>query len=291
MGSQCCRDVPRAGRPWNRRPHDDAGTPEHDPRATAETWRPPIFTPPTTRQAVAIASFRRFFDLQAGSAWPTSARSSPRSRGPSSTSGAAHSRSVVSSRPDVAYIGIDTADAEAQFGYRIPDTIYFEGDRWPIDDGAADAVLCTETLEHVFDSRRFLGEAMRIFRPDGRLILTVPFSARYHYIPNDYWRFTPAALERLLREAGFADIEVYARGNAVTVAAYKTMALFLPLLLPQGAEDAVGRKGRRLLGLALSPAFVALATIGNVSLRGDGGDDCLGYTVLAARWLVKTRQT
>ena len=249
----------------------------------AETWRPPIFTPPTTRQAVAAAAVRRFFDLQAGSAWNDLRTELATVEGTivDVGCGAQPFRGLIPER--ARYIGIDTADAESQFGYRVPDTIYFEGDRWPIDDGAADVVLSTETLEHVFDSRAFLREAKRILRPDGRLIMTVPFAARYHYIPNDYWRFTPASLERLLHETGFADVEVYARGNAVTVAAYKSMALFLPLLLPQGDETGLGRNGRRLLGLALSPAFVTLAAIGNRSLRGPGGDDCLGYTIRARR--------
>jgi SAM-dependent methyltransferase len=252
-------------------------------RRAAETWRPPIFTPPTTRQAVAAAAVRRFFDLQAGSAWSDLREELATVEGTlvDVGCGAQPFRGLVP--PGVTYIGIDTADAEAQFGYRVPDTIYFEGDRWPIDDAGADVVLSTETMEHVFDSRAFLLEAKRILRPDGRLIVTVPFSARYHYIPNDYWRFTPAGLERLLHETGFADVEVYARGNAVTVAAYKSMALFLPLLLPQGEEGALRRNGRRALGLAVSPAFGALAAIGNVSLRGSGGDDCLGYTVFAER--------
>lgn len=251
-------------------------------RAT-ESWRPPIFTSPTSRQAEASAAIRRFFDLQAGSAW---ADLGPELATVEGTvvdvgCGAQPFRGLVPT--SARYIGIDTADAESQFGYSVPDTIYFEGDRWPIDDNAADVVLTTETMEHVFDSRAFLGEARRILRPDGRLIITVPFAARYHYIPNDYWRFTPASLERLLHETGFGDVEVYARGNAVTVAAYKSMALFLPLLLPQGDERPLERNSRRLLGLALSPAFVALAAIGNASLRGPGGDDCLGYTVRARR--------
>jgi hypothetical protein len=31
------------------------------------------------------------------------------------------------------------------------------------------------------------------------------------------------------------------------------------------------------------PLFVLLALIANLSLRGRGGDDCLGYTVFAVR--------
>jgi hypothetical protein len=39
----------------------------------------------------------------------------------------------------------------------------------------------------------------------------------------------------------------------------------------------------RLAGLAFLPFFVLLAVVANLSLRGRGGDDCLGYTVLAVR--------
>ena len=64
-------------------------------------------------------------------------------------------------------------------------------------------VLATETLEHVSRPVRFLAEARRCLSPGGRLMLTVPFAARWHYIPHDYWRFTPSGLRQLLTDAGF----------------------------------------------------------------------------------------
>jgi hypothetical protein len=75
---------------------------------------------------------------------------------------------------------------------------------------------------------------------------------------------------------------VYARGNAVTVACYKDMALILPLLLPQSGSRRA-RLARRVAGVAASPLLLALAAVANVSLRRDGGDDCLGYTAFAVR--------
>ncbi len=87
----------------------------------------------------------------------------------------------------------------------------------------ADTVLCTETLEHVLDPPGFLAEAKRSLRPGGRLILTVPFAARWHYVPFDYWRFTPSGIKHLLSESGFTEIKVYRRGNALTVACYKVI--------------------------------------------------------------------
>jgi len=146
----------------------------------------------------------------------------------------------------------------------------------------ADVVLCTEVLEHVLDPRAMLAEAHGALRPGGRLLLTVPFAARWHFVPHDYWRFTPSSLKHLLEGAGFRDVVVWARGNALTVACYKAMALLLPLLMPQNVS--AGKSvALRLLGLPTVPPFVALAVVANLSLRARGGDDCLGYTVTATR--------
>ena len=55
--------------------------------------------------------------------------------------------------------GIDSINAKAHFGYEMPNTLYYSGERWPLDDGTADVVMATETLEHVFDANDFLHEA------------------------------------------------------------------------------------------------------------------------------------
>lgn len=104
--------------------------------------------------------------------------------------------------PEANYIGIDTARTLEEFGYRVPDTTYYDGKRWPLDDGSVDVVLATETIEHVESISEFFSEAARCVRPGGRLILTVPFAARWHFIPYDYWRFTPSGLIAILRLPG-----------------------------------------------------------------------------------------
>jgi SAM-dependent methyltransferase len=146
----------------------------------------------------------------------------------------------------------------------------------------ADTVLCTETLEHVLAPLDFLAEAKRSLRPGGRLILTVPFAARWHYVPFDYWRFTPSGLKHLLCKSGFSEIRIYRRGNALTVACYKVIALILPLLMPRN-EGPLRRLALRSGGLALLPLLAASVLVARLSLLRDGGDDCLGYTVLARR--------
>jgi SAM-dependent methyltransferase len=182
----------------------------------------------------------------------------------------------------IRYRGIDTIDAKTHFGYSVPDTLYFEGDRWPVEDRAADVILCTEVLEHVFDVETFLNEAHRCLRPGGTLVLTVPFAARWHYTPHDYWRFTPSSLVLLLGKAGLTDARVYQRGNPMTVAAYKAMALLLPIIMPQ-TKRVAPRLALLLPGVVAIPVLASLALIAQLSLAFDYGDDCLGYTLVATR--------
>ena len=167
--------------------------------------------------------------------------------------------------PEATYQGIDHADAERHFGYSMPDTTYYEGDRWPVSDASVDVVLSTETLEHVPDPPVYLTQAFRCLKPGGILILTVPFAARWHFIPNDYWRFTPSGLQRLLSATGFTGIAVFARGNVVTVACYKVMALLLRLVMPQ-TETLWKSIVLRALGILVLPFLILLAVIANVSL-------------------------
>jgi SAM-dependent methyltransferase len=239
-----------------------------------EIWRPV--------PCVRIGLIRRFFDLQTGSIWKDVAAAIVSAKGTllDVGCGAQPYRRLLS--PDVRYRAIDSADALEHFGYSAPDTTYYSGSRWPVDDAEIDTVLCTETLEHVLDPVKFLQEAWRCLCPGGQLILTVPFAARWHFIPHDYWRFTPSALRHLLELSRFEDIRVYARGNSLTVACYKNMAVVISLLMPQGRRDWKSLAGR-VLGILLLPIFGTCALVGNLSLHSSCGDDCLGYTVLARR--------
>ena len=146
------------------------------------------------------------------------------------------------------YQGNDIAQADERFGYARDDTLYVNGYPWPIADSSVDLALCTEVLEHVLEPGDLLTEVRRCLRPGGRLLMTVPFAARWHFVPYDYWRFTPSAIAYLLRQAGFTNVRIYSRGNPVTVTAQKVLALIAPLggfrvpLLPVAlAAAAVGQ--------------------------------------------------
>jgi SAM-dependent methyltransferase len=251
-------------------------------RRTTERWQPPVFREERGVRGRVLAVLRRLFDLQAASIWQDlrPALGSIGGTVVDAGCGASPYRRLLPSK--TTYIGLDVAQASEEFGYDVADVRRFGADgSWPVDDGGADVVLSTETLEHVPDPGAFLAEAFRVLRPGGQIVLTVPFAARWHYIPRDYWRFTPAALTMLLEGVGFSDVFITARGNERTVACYKLLALLLPAVMPQREP---GRTSMApLAALVAAPPALALAIAGNLSLRGGAGDDCLGYTVTAAR--------
>src|SRR5262249_21996871 len=68
----------------------------------------------------------------------------------------------------------------------------------PQPDSSVGTVLALSTFEHV--QRFWLGfdEIHRVLRPDGVFVVASPFYFHVHAYPNDYWRFTPEALNLLL---------------------------------------------------------------------------------------------
>jgi SAM-dependent methyltransferase len=220
-------------------------------------------------------------DLQFGSIWADLAALLPQVRGTLADVGAGAQPFRDLLPREVRYIAVDIEGAEQHFGYRTDDTRYFRGARLPLSDGEAGTVLCTETLEHVEDPVAFLRELRRVLSPGGRLLLTVPFAARWHFVPHDYWRFTPAGLEQVLGQAGFREIQVYARGGALAVAGYKVLGLILLLLAGYGRRGVAGALAR-LLGAALLPMGAVAVLAGHLGLKFPGtAEDTLGYTVLA----------
>lgn len=89
----------------------------------------------------------------------------------------------------------------------------------PCRDACADAVVCTEVLEHVMRPGQVLHECARLLKPGGRLILSMPFLVGVHADPRDCQRYTAFKLEQLLREAGFAVAEIRPQGSYFAVLA------------------------------------------------------------------------
>jgi SAM-dependent methyltransferase len=250
--------------------------------ATGEHFKPPVYAPGSGWLARFRASVLRFFDLQAGTIWADLAPRLPQVSGTvvDAGCGAQPYRGLFGNQ--VRYIGIDSEDVRNHFRLETPDTLYYSGTQWPLASETADFVLCTETLEHVLEPAIFLAEMYRCLKPGGRVLLTVPYAARWHFLPYDYWRLTPSALGHLFGAAGFAEVCVYGRGNQLTVACYKAMGFIFSLLAPQPSRVWFEWLCR-LVGATGIPCVVLLAVLANLTMRWPATVDFLGFTVTAVK--------
>jgi SAM-dependent methyltransferase len=83
----------------------------------------------------------------------------------------------------------------------------------PYADGSFDVVVCSEVLEHVSDNKAAVTELVRVLKPGGELVVTVPrflpervcwaLSAAYHREPGGHIRiYRKGELLKLLEDAG-----------------------------------------------------------------------------------------
>jgi SAM-dependent methyltransferase len=154
------------------------------------------------------------------------------------------------------YCGLDLAVGDKAWDYSQLDVL---GDleTLPFPDATFEAAINIVTLEHVLHPERVICELGRVLAPGGRFLLVAPLQWEEHQQPHDYLRFTRFALDRMLRQAGFADISIqpvggifrvisrrlfnalqYFPGPFVLVAAvfFAPPALILPLLDPLDRE-------------------------------------------------------
>jgi SAM-dependent methyltransferase len=88
-----------------------------------------------------------------------------------------------------------------------------------------DCVICTQTLNVVFDVRAAVKTLHGCLAPGGVLLLTVAGICQAarpdRDLWGDYWRFTPTSVRRLLEERfAAADVRVEAYGNLATAVAF-----------------------------------------------------------------------
>ncbi len=173
------------------------------------------------------------------------------------------------------YYGIDIVEAGA-FGYDNPDITSFDGKNIPFADDMFSGVICTEVLEHVQDYQYLVNEMYRTTQKNGVLIVTIPWSARYHYIPYDYFRYTPSSLATMFSR--FSEVTILPRGTDIAVIGSKMIVLFVGGFFPSRLWKYIFLPlyiaGLPLLMLAVLMAHLAIAF-------GIGSkEDPLGYTVV-----------
>ena len=176
------------------------------------------------------------------------------------------------------YVGLDWP----QLTERASPNIIGDAMKLPIKNGSVDAVLATELMEHLPFPDMFLSEVSRVLRPEGVLILTVPFMEPLHEEPRDYYRFTPYSLHLLLVKHGFAVQSLSEKGGwwSVVFGSFVNQAIYDLATRPD--ED--GRRHYGILAALVVPICAILQWAGYQLDRIMASSRyTLGYTVVAEK--------
>jgi SAM-dependent methyltransferase len=257
----------------------------HSSDHCCEEWKPLPHVPPDNVTHALLFRLRLFFDFEVLTVYRDLGKVLRQTAGKVLEVGCGMQpyRHLLS--PQTEYLALDWEGSDRCFGTRVKDTLYYDGTRFPVADRSFNLLFHTEVLEHIYPLRSFLSECYRVLKDNGQMVFTIPFAARNHYIPYDYWRLTPASLTRLLQEARFTDIVVVPRGGDMTVAIHKMNSVCYRLILRNIPSGLLRLANRACFTLLFAAPVLLFTLAGHLSLLFKLGspDDPLGYTVYCGK--------
>lgn len=116
------------------------------------------------------------------------------------------------------YIGVDWGSSPHELKADILADLNFP---LQIESGVADTVMSLSVMEHLCEPQVMLNEAFRILKPNGYIILQVPFMWEIHEEPCDYYRYKKYGLEYMFKKAGFVEFSVFPQTGFLVMLALK----------------------------------------------------------------------
>ena len=106
--------------------------------------------------------------------------------------------------------------------------VLFDAEKvWPFGNSQFSCVLFVNVLEHLFDYKFAVGEGYRVLKSGGKVAGVVPFMLNIHGTPNDYFRYTKSALQKILSTAGFKSIRIKELGSGAFGVTYSALVGFI----------------------------------------------------------------
>jgi glycosyltransferase involved in cell wall biosynthesis/SAM-dependent methyltransferase len=93
-----------------------------------------------------------------------------------------------------------------------------------IPSGSFDCIICTQTLQLIYDARSAVQTLFRILKPGGVVLATVPGISQIDdpvWAPSWYWSFTPLSAGRIFGDVfGQNQVDVRAHGNVLAATCF-----------------------------------------------------------------------
>ncbi|MCK5021971.1 MAG: methyltransferase domain-containing protein [Candidatus Pacebacteria bacterium] len=123
---------------------------------------------------------------------------------------------------------VTTVNINPEYGC---DMVFDIQKNFPIESEKFDAVLSMNVLEHIYKFDNVISETSRILKKGGKFVFTVPYMHHIHGSPDDYFRYTRSAIERMLKDHNFTNIEIDEIGLGVFSLFYQSIAGVFPTFL------------------------------------------------------------
>ena len=146
--------------------------------------------------------------------------------------------------------------------------------RLPLADALFDTIILSDVLEHVPEPAILWREMSRLLKPQGKVLMNVPFYYWLHERPHDYYRYTEYALRRFAETTGFDVLFIKTLGGIpeiITDILAKTLVSF-------------GRLGRfAAAAVQFACSRFVHTSIGEKISRSTATSFPLGYFMIAQR--------
>lgn len=152
------------------------------------------------------------------------------------------------------YVGVDI-EASGHDHKTSKVDVFYDGRTLPFLDAHFDAVVTFEVLEHVFNLDEVLAEILRVLKPGGLLLVSIPFAWDEHEKPYDFARYTSFGIRHVLQKAGLEVVELRKCGTYFLAICQMFIAYLIQHVFPQG------RLPRRVMQVLLVFPLTALSLV------------------------------
>lgn len=113
------------------------------------------------------------------------------------------------------YIGVDHPQVSKLYKSDVKPEVLADAKKLPFGNNCFDIALLIQVLEHVDAPDKVIKEAARVLKPDGVLIISVPFFYPLHDMPYDFGRYSPTALKNFIKESNLRLLKIKTQGSFI----------------------------------------------------------------------------
>lgn len=111
------------------------------------------------------------------------------------------------------YTGIDHPKVSRLYTSANKPDVLADAKELPFPENSFDTALLIQVLEHVDSPDKVIKEAARVLKPNGVLIISVPFFYPLHDMPHDWGRYTSTALKSFVSQSSLRLVKLKAQGG------------------------------------------------------------------------------